>query len=63
MNESYSPRKEDFEFLTDRNIEVDLNFASQGYWKGVATHFFKNCNDRSCTCHCNNFFCNFRANF
>ena len=42
MNESYSPRKEDFEFLTDRNIEVDLNFASQGYWKGVALHFFKN---------------------
>jgi len=42
MNESYTPQKGDFEFLTDRNIEVDLNFASQGYWKGVATHFFKN---------------------
>ncbi|MBQ7629297.1 MAG: ABC transporter permease, partial [Selenomonadaceae bacterium] len=42
MNESYTPRKEDFEFLQDRNIEVDLNFASQGYWKGVAIHFFKN---------------------
>ncbi|MBQ9487648.1 MAG: ABC transporter permease [Selenomonadaceae bacterium] len=42
MNESYTPQKGDFEFLTDRNIEVDLNFASQGYWKGVAVHFFKN---------------------
>ena len=42
MNESYTPQKGDFEFLQDRNIEVDLNFASQGYWKGVAIHFFKN---------------------
>ncbi|MBR5914781.1 MAG: hypothetical protein IKZ58_10560, partial [Selenomonadaceae bacterium] len=42
MNESYTPCKDDFEFLTDRNIEVDKNFASQGYWKGVALHFFKN---------------------
>ena len=42
MNESYTPKNGDFEFLTDRNIEVDKNFASQGYWKGVAIHFFKN---------------------
>ena len=42
LNENYTPQKGDFEFLTDRNIEVDLNFASQGYWKGVATHFLKN---------------------
>ena len=42
MSESYTPKKGDFEFLTDRNIEVDLNFASQGYWKGVALHFYKN---------------------
>lgn len=42
MNESYTPQKGDFEFLNDRNIEVDLNFASQGYWKGVAIHFLKN---------------------
>ena len=42
MNESYTPQKSDFEFITDRNINVDLNFASQGYWKGVALHFFKN---------------------
>ena len=42
MNESYTPQKGDFEFITNRNIEVDLNFASQGYWKGVAVHFLKN---------------------
>lgn len=42
MSESYTPQKGDFEFLTGRNIEVDLNFTSQGYWKGVALHFFKN---------------------
>ncbi len=42
MHESYTPQKGDFEFITDRNIEVDLNFASQGYWKGVAVHFLKN---------------------
>ena len=42
MNESYTPQKGDFEFLNDRDIEVDLNFASQGYWKGVAIHFLKN---------------------
>ena len=42
MHESYTPQKGDFEFITNRNIEVDLNFASQGYWKGVAVHFLKN---------------------
>lgn len=36
------PRKDDFEFVANRNLEIDLNFASQGYWKGVAIHFFKN---------------------
>jgi len=38
----YTPTKEDFEFITDRDITVDKNFASQGYWKGVAVHFFRN---------------------
>lgn len=38
----YNPKKEDFEFITARDLNVDLNFASQGYWKGVAIHFFKN---------------------
>ena len=34
--------KDDFEFISDRDITVDENFASQGYWKGVAVHFFRN---------------------
>ena len=38
----YTPTKDDFEFITDRDITVDKNFASQGYWKGVAVHFFRN---------------------
>ena len=38
----YTPQKDDFEFITDRDISVDENFASQGYWKGVAVHFFRN---------------------
>ena len=27
MNESYTPKNGDFEFLTDRNIEIDKNFT------------------------------------
>ena len=38
----YEPKAGDFEFLTKRDITVDENFASQGYWKGVALHFFRN---------------------
>ena len=38
----YAPEKADFEFISDRDITVDENFASQGYWKGVAIHFLKN---------------------
>jgi oligopeptide transport system permease protein len=34
--------KGDFLFISDRNLNVDENFAAQGYWKGVATHFLKN---------------------
>ena len=34
--------KDDFEFISDSDISVDENFASQGYWKGVAVHFFRN---------------------
>ena len=34
--------KSDFEFITDRDISVDENFSSQGYWKDVAVHFFRN---------------------
>lgn len=38
----YEPQKEDFEFITGRETEIDENFSSQGYWKGVAVHFLKN---------------------
>ncbi len=38
----YTPQQDDFEFITDRDITVDENFAAQGYWKGVAVHFFRN---------------------
>ena len=34
--------KDDFEFIADRDLTVDENFASQGYWKGVAVHFLRN---------------------
>ncbi len=36
----YVPRREDFVFLRDRDIRIDANFASQGYWKGVFLHFW-----------------------
>jgi oligopeptide transport system permease protein len=42
MEKIYTPTKEDFEFIENRNIEVDKNFASQGYWRGVFVHFVKN---------------------
>ena len=38
----YKPAPDDFEFISDRDISVDTNFAAQGYWKGVAVHFLKN---------------------
>lgn len=38
----YVPQPGDFTFLGDRNLKTDRNFASQGYWKGVLIHFFKN---------------------
>lgn len=39
---AYTPVKEDFALLGQRDITTDANFASQGYWKGVATHYFHN---------------------
>ena len=38
----YTPQKDDFEFISDRELTVDENFASQGYWRGVAVHFRRN---------------------
>ncbi len=42
MEKTYTPREGDFDFISDRNLNVDKNFASQGYWKGVAIHFARN---------------------
>ena len=43
MNQTtYTPTRDDFRFLRDRDLTVDQNFASQGYWKGVAIHFLRN---------------------
>ena len=42
MEKVYTPREGDFEFIGGRDINVDKNFASQGYWKGVAIHFARN---------------------
>ena len=42
MEKIYTPQNEDFEFIKGRNINVDTNFASQGYWRGVFVHFTKN---------------------
>lgn len=38
----YTPQKDDFEFISGRDLELDENFSSQGYWRGVAVHFFRN---------------------
>ena len=38
----YTPKANDFEFITGRDLNVDENFAAQGYWKGVAVHFTRN---------------------
>ena len=39
---AYTPVPGDFEPLRGRDIQTDANFASQGYWRGVAVHFFRN---------------------
>ncbi len=39
---TYVPTPEDFEFLTDRDITMDKNFASMSYWRGVFVHFTRN---------------------
>ena len=42
MEKAYTPTAEDFQFLRGRDLNVDLNFSSQGYWKGVFLHFTRN---------------------
>ena len=39
---AYTPVAGDFELLHRADLHTDANFASQSYWKGVFTHFFKN---------------------
>lgn len=38
---AYVPKDEDFCFLDNKEINIDRNFASQSYWKGVAKRFFR----------------------
>ncbi len=38
----YVPQPGDFALLERRADQTDSNFASQGYWKGVFVHFFRN---------------------
>ncbi len=42
LQEAYVPTQEDFTFDTSIDIHTDRNYASVGFWKGVATRFFKN---------------------
>ena len=38
----YTPVDEDFVLQVSEDIKTDKNFASQGFWKGVFTRFFRN---------------------
>ena len=38
----YVPVAGDVAQLEQADIATDTNYASQGYWKGVATHFVRN---------------------
>ena len=40
--EVYIPSDDDFQLDTSLDITTDRNYASQGFWKGVAIRFFKN---------------------
>ena len=42
QRETYTPQPGDFELLNRQDLDMDANFASQSYWKGVAIHFFRN---------------------
>lgn len=37
----YVPQDSDFVLRENKDISIDTNFASQSYWKGVATRFFR----------------------
>lgn len=38
--EVYVPTDDDFTFAENKEINIDKNFAAQGYWKGVFRRFF-----------------------
>ena len=38
----FTPEKDDFVLMGQRDLDIDRNFASQSYWKGVAVHFLHN---------------------
>lgn len=40
--EAYIPKDEDFVLDVSNDITTDRNYASQGFWKGVITRFFRN---------------------
>ena len=39
--ETYIPKDEDFVFRQNEDINIDKNYAAQGYWKGVMKRFFR----------------------
>lgn len=38
---AYAPVPGDFDLLVHNDIETDKTYASQGYWKGVVLHYFR----------------------
>ena len=41
IRSAYIPVPGDFELLEHNDIQTDKTYASQGYWKGVILHFFR----------------------
>lgn len=41
LEQAYIPQDSDFQFKENKEINIDRNFASQSYWKGVFTRFFR----------------------
>ena len=41
VTDVYIPKDEDFVFKENEDINIDRNFAAQGYWKGVMKRFFR----------------------
>ena len=41
LENAYVPTAEDFTFRETKDVTIDKNFSSQGFWKGVAIRFFR----------------------